>query len=146
MGYRSDVLLGIAFPNTDAMIAFASAQRVTGDEHTANAIKRYGVTHMSADWGEGVVMWAYFGGVKWYEDFPDVAAHRHLIDAANEEDYSTIMIEIGEETSDTRYEVEPRYEVEHRDKSDGGMLYECFDLVREIKRPATSQPLFGETE
>lgn len=140
MGYRSDVLLGIAFPNTDAMIAFASAQRVTGDEHTANAIKRYGVTHMSADWGEGVVMWAYFDSVKWYDDYPEVAAHTRLLRKANEEDYSTIMIELGEEAGDIKYEVD------HRDKSDGGMLYECFGLVREITRPAIVQPLNGETE
>lgn len=140
MGYRSDVLLGIAFPSTDAMIAFASAQRVTGDEHTAEAIKRYGVTHMSADWGEGVVMWAYFDSVKWYGDFPEVKAHRRLISAAYAEEYSTITIELGEEAGDIKYEVD------HRDKSDGGMLLECFDLVREITRPATVQPLFGEKE
>ena len=140
MGYRSDVLLGIAFPSTDAMIAFASAQRVTGDEYTAEAIKRYGVTHMSAEWGEGVVMWAYFGGVKWYGDYPSVKAHRRLISAAYEEEYSTIVIELGEEAGDIKYEVD------HRDKSDGGMLYECFDLVREITRPAIVQPLFGEKE
>lgn len=140
MGYRSNVLLGIAFPNTDAMIAFASAQRVTGDEHTANAIKRYGVTYMSTDWGEGVVMWACFENVKWYPDYPEVAAHTRLLQKAIEEEYSTITIEVGEETSDTKYEVE------HRDKSNGGMLFECFDLVRKIERPAIVQPLFGETE
>jgi hypothetical protein len=140
MGYRSDVLLGIAFPNTDAMIAFASAQRVTGDEHTANAIKRYGVTHMSADWGEGVVMWTYFEYVKWYTDYPEIKAHELILEAAREAEYSTIFTEVGEEYADVKYEVE------HRDKSDGGMLYDCFNLVREIDRPKISKPLFGETE
>jgi len=134
MGYRSDVVLGIAFPNTDAMIAFASSQRITGDEYINTAIKRYGVTHMSAEWGEGVVLWTYFEYVKWYTDYPEIKAHELILEAAREAEYSTIFY------------ADVKYEVEHRDKSDGGMLYDCFNLVREITRPAIVQPLFGEKE
>ena len=140
MGYHSDIVLGIAFPDTQTMLAFAASQRVTGNQHVIEAIKRYGVTHMSAEWGQGVVLWVRLAWVKWRPNDPETQAHELLLEAAREAEYSTIFIEVGEEYADVKYEVE------HRDKSDGGMLLDCFDLVREIMCPKISKPLFGETK
>lgn len=135
MGYRSDVALGVAFPNTEALISFVSAQRITGDKHMQEAIKEYKVTHMSSGWGEGVVLWTFFVGVKWYSDYPDVRAHQMIIANATTLEYSTVEIEIGEEVNDAKFEVD------YRDKSDGGMLYECFNVRREIEEPDTSEDI-----
>lgn len=135
MGYRSDVVLGVAFPNTEALISFVSAQRITGDKHMQEAIKEYKITHMSSGWGEGVVLWASFVGVKWYPDFEDVKAHEQIIDNATTLDYSTVKIEIGEDLDDVKCEVD------YKDKSDGGMLYECFNIRREIEQPNTSEDI-----
>ena len=135
MGYRSDVALGIAFPNSEALIAFASAQRVTGDKYMQEALKEYRVTHMSSAWEGGVVLWASFEQVKWYSDYSDVKAHERIIDNAATLDYSTVKIEVGEDLDDVKFEVD------YRDKSDGGMLYECFNLRREIEQPNTSEDI-----
>lgn len=135
MGYRSDVVLGIAFPNTEALVSFVSAQRITGDRHMQEALKEYVVTRMCAAWKEGVVMWASFEQVKWYPDYPDVQAHEQILANARLLEYSTLQTEIGEETNDIKWEVD------HRDKSDGGMLYECFNIRREIEQPNTSEDI-----
>ena len=135
MGYRSDVVLGVAFPNTEALVSFVSAQRITGDTNMQEAIKEYKVTHMSSGWGEGVVLWASFVGVKWYSDYSDVKAHQMIIANATTLEYSTVEIEIGEEINDVKFEVD------YRDKSDGGMLYECFNIRREIEQPDTSEDI-----
>ena len=135
MGYRSDVALGIAFPNSEALIAFASAQRVTGDKYMQEALKEYRVTHMSSGFGEGVVLWAKFEGVKWYSDYEDVKAHQRIMENARLLEYSTVEIEIGEEINDVRFEVN------QGEKSDEGMLYECFSVSRQITQPNTSEDI-----
>lgn len=137
MGYRSDVALGIAFPNAEALIAFVSAQRITGDKYMQEALTEYQVTHMCSAWSGGVVMWAHFEGVEWYPDFEHVQAHKRIIENASLLEYSTVEAEIGEEMDDTRWEVD------HKDKSDAGMLYECFDIHRVINKPNTSEELFS---
>lgn len=135
MGYRSDVALGIAFPNSEALIAFASAQRVTGDKYMQEALKEYRVTHMSSGFGEGVVLWAKFEDVKWYSDYASVQAHENIIANAELLDYSTIHVELGEEIDDIKYEVN------HGEKSDEGILYECFSVSRQITQPNTSEDI-----
>ena len=135
MGYRSDVALGIAFPNSEALIAFASAQRVTGDKYMQEAITDYRITHMCSAWEGGVVLWVKFEDVKWYQDYEDVKAHQRIMENARLLEYSTVEIEIGEEINDVRFEVN------QGEKSDEGMLYECFSVSRQIMQPNTSEDI-----
>lgn len=85
MGYRLDVTLGISFLSHEALIAFASAQRATGNEQIREALKEYCITHHA----DGCIMWAKFEGVKWYPDYADVIAHNKLLTDAGEAGYAT---------------------------------------------------------
>jgi hypothetical protein len=135
MGYRSDVALGIAFPNKAALITFVSAQRITGDNHMQEAIKQYRVTHMSCGFGEGVVLWVSYEDAEWDPLYEYVRAHEQIIANAKLLDYSTIFVEIGEEINDIKFEVD------HKDKSDGEVLYECFNISRRVIQPNTSEDI-----
>jgi len=135
MGYRSDVALGIAFPNNAALVSFLTAQKLTGTKEMQEAIKQFGVTHMSAAYKEYVVLWVYEEQVKWYPDYPEVMAYNQIIQNAKDLDYSTIEIEIGEETNDIKFEV---YQGE---KSDSACLYDVFGIQREIVRPESCQDI-----
>jgi hypothetical protein len=135
MGYRSDVALGIAFPNNAALVSFLTAQKLTGTKEMQEAIKQFGVTHMSAAYKEHVVLWVYEEQVKWYPDYPEVMAYNQIIQNAKDLDYSTIEIEIGEETNDIKFEV---YQGE---KSDSACLYDVFGIQREIVRPESWQDI-----
>jgi hypothetical protein len=135
MGYRSDVALGIAFPNNAALVSFLTAQKLTGTKEMQEAIKQFGVTHMSAAYKEYVVLWVYEEQVKWYPDYPEVMAYNQIIQNAKDLDYSTIEIEIGEETNDIKFEV---YQGE---KSDSACLYDVFGIQREIVRPESWQDI-----
>lgn len=135
MGYRSDVALGIAFPNKAALTAFASAQLVTGTKEMQEAIKQFGVTHMSGGYGEHVVLWVSIDDVKWYPEYPRVAAFNQIMQNAKDLEYPTIEIEIGEDIDDIKFEVDDG------EKADGGVLYECFNVRREIIQPDTSEDI-----
>ena len=135
MGYRSDVALGIAFPNNAALVSFLTAQKLTGTREMQEAIKQFGVTHMSAGYKEHLVLWVSMEDVKWYPDYPEVMAYNQIIQNAKDLDYSTIEIEIGEETNDIKFEV---YQGE---KSDSACLYDVFGIQREIVRPESCQDI-----
>jgi hypothetical protein len=135
MGYRSDVALGIAFPNNAALVSFLTAQKLTGTREMQEAIKQFGVTHMSAGYKEHLVLWVSMEDVKWYPDYPEVMAYNQIIQNAKDLDYSTIEIEIGEETNDIKFEV---YQGE---KSDSACLYDVFGIQREIVRPESWQDI-----
>lgn len=135
MGYRSDVALGIAFPNSEALIAFASAQRVTGDKYMQKALKEYRVTHMPSAALGGVVLWASFEDVKWYSEYQGVQSNEQILANAKLLDYSTIFIEIGEELDDLKYEVD------EGSKSDVGILYDCLGISRRLIQPDTSEDI-----
>jgi hypothetical protein len=135
MGYRSDVALGIAFPNNAALVSFLTAQKLTGTKEMQEAIKQFGVTHMSAAYKEYVVLWVYEEQVKWYPDYPEVMAYNQIMQNAKDLEYSTIEIEIGEETNDIKFEVN------HGEKSDCACLYDSFDIRREINRPESWQDI-----
>ena len=135
MGYRSDVALGIAFPNKAALTAFASAQLVTGTKEMQEAIKQFGVTHMSAGYGEHLVLWVSMEDVKWYSDYPDVAAFNQIMQNAKDLEYPTIEIEIGEDIDDIKFEVTDG------DKADASCLYETLGVSRRITQPDTSEDI-----
>jgi len=135
MGYRSDVALGIAFPNKAALTAFASAQLVTGTKEMQEAIKQFGVTHMSAGYGEHLVLWVSMEDVKWYSDYPGVTAFNQIMQNAKDLEYPTIEIEIGEDIDDIKFEVTDG------DKADASCLYETLGVSRRITQPDTSEDI-----
>ena len=129
MGYRSDVVLGIAFPNNAALVSFIAAQKLTGTKEMQRELENFGVTHMSAAYKEHVVLWTYGEDVKWYPDYPEVMACNQIMQNAKDMGYSTIEIGIGEETNDIKFEVHDGT------KSDSACLYDVFGIRREIVRP-----------
>jgi hypothetical protein len=131
MGYRSDIALGISFPSHDALIAFASAQRITGDERTREALKEYFITHHR----DGCVLWAQFESVKWYPDDPDVMAHNKLLTAANDAGYRTFTAEIGEAVGDIKWEVR------WADTYSSDAIYELFGIERKLITPEQGKKL-----
>jgi len=135
MGYRSDVALGIAFPNKAALTAFASAQLVTGTMEMQEAIKQFGVTHMSAGYKEHLVLWVSMEDVKWYSDYPSVTAFNQIMQNARDLEYPTIEIEIGEDIGDVKFEVTDG------DKADASCLYDALGVSRRITQPDTSEDI-----
>ena len=135
MGYRSDVALGIAFPNKAALTAFASAQLLTGTKEMQEAIKQYRVTHMSAGYGENVVLWVSMEDVKWYPEYSGVTAFNQIMQNARDLEYSTIEIEIGEDVDDIKFEVTDG------DKADASCLYDALGISRRITQPDTSEDI-----
>lgn len=131
MGYRSDIVLGISFPSHDALIAFASAQRITGDERTREALKEYFITHHR----DGCVLWAQFESVKWCLDDPDVMAHNKLLTAAGNDGYTTFIAGIGEDFADTRWEVS------WADTYSSAAIYELFGVERKLITPEQGKKL-----
>jgi len=135
MGYRSDVALGIAFPNKAALTAFASAQLVTGTMGMQEAIKQFGVTHMSGGYGEHLVLWVSMEDVKWYSDYPSVTAFNQIMQNARDLEYPTVEIEIGEDIGDVKFEVGDG------DKADVSCLYDALGVSRRIIQPDTSEDI-----
>lgn len=135
MGYRSDVALGIAFPNKAALTAFASAQLVTGTKEMQEAIRQFGVTHMSAGYKEHLVLWVSMEDVKWYSDYPGVTAFNQIMQNARDLEYPTIEIEIGEDIDDVKFAVTDG------DKADVSCLYETLGVSRRITQPDTSEDI-----
>jgi len=102
MGYLSDVCYGIVFPDEEALAAFAAKVRLTGTEHHKAALEELHV--MQYKW-EGntpsaVLLYGVFRDVKWYEDYPDVAAHISIKDMAIKDNRHTKYVVIGEELQD----------------------------------------------
>jgi hypothetical protein len=73
--------------------------------------------------------------VKWYPVYPEVMAYNRIIQNAKDLDYSTIEIEIGEETNDIKFEVHAG------EKSDSACLYDVFGIQREMIRPESWQDI-----
>ena len=132
MGYRSDVVLGIAFPNTAALISFVSAQRINSKyPDVMEVLKDYVVTNADG-YSSHVVLWARYADVKWNAVYNIIKINDDILACAKDAEYSTIYIEVGEEYNDTKLEVS------HGDKSDGGCLYDMFGIIREVRTPNDS--------
>lgn len=102
MGYRSDVAIGMAFPDREALVAFLTAVRLD-NTIPAEELARYEVT----DAGEvGVLLHAYFLGVKWYDSYRDVQCHTNMLCTAAESGAGTAFVRIGEEDDDVEVEID----------------------------------------
>jgi hypothetical protein len=96
MGYRSDVAIGIAFPNREAMIGFLTSIKLKGDVIQPEELAHYKASQDT----DTVILHARFSDVKWYDSYPDVQCHHRLINTAQAEDFATAFICIGEESND----------------------------------------------
>ena len=102
MGYRSDVLIAVAFEDAehrDAVWAIYCMDRRVGRHNLAAEWRRY-------DDGKFPVLWYAADSVKWYDNFDDVAGIEHIFEVArafSEEqgkEFAAINYRIGEETDD----------------------------------------------
>lgn len=102
MGYRSDVTIGMSFKDKGSLTAFLSYVRL-GDMMPPEELAHYKVI----DAGEvGVLLYASFLDVKWYDNFPDVKCHNNLLGMAKESGAGTAFIRVGEEYNDIQYEID----------------------------------------
>ena len=128
MGYRSDVLIAVAFSNKEhrdeVWAVYCMDQRVK-DHALAGAWK-------NSDGGEYPVLYYEGDYVKWYENYEDVQGIEHMIEVASNFaqerglHYASIMLRVGEEMTD----------IEHNNRqTDGDMedfLYKLCDVERTI--------------
>ena len=128
MGYRSDVLIAVAFSNKEhrdeVWAVYCMDQRVK-DNNLAEAWQTY-------DEGEYPVLWYEQDHVKWYESYDDVQGIEHMIEVASNFaqerglHYASIMLRVGEEMTD----------IEHNNRQTNGdmedFLYKLCDIERTI--------------
>ena len=128
MGYRSDVLIAVAFStkeHRDEVWAVYCMDPRVKEHNLAGAWKNH-------DGGEYPVLWYQEDDVKWYESFDDVQGVTHLIDVASDFaqerglHYASIMLRIGEEMTDIE-NVE-----RHADGNMMSFLWQLCDVERTI--------------
>lgn len=124
MGYRSDVAIGIGFPNKDAMIAFLSGVKLKGDIIPMEDLAHYKVAYNT----EMVLLVARFTDVKWYESALDVKCHHDLLGEAGEAGFGTAFIRIGEEYNDITVELDGGTDQEFD-------MWGYFNVSREVVAP-----------
>lgn len=102
MGYRSDVLIAVAFENAehrDAVWAIYCMDRRVGENNLAAEWRRY-------DDGKFPVLWYEAEDVKWYDIFDYVTGIEHILEVARAfaeeqgKEFAAINYRIGEETDD----------------------------------------------
>lgn len=123
MGYRSDVIIAVAFKDTahrDEVWAVYCMDPRVQKHNLAGAWKNY-------DKGDYPVLWYEDTGVKWYDNYDDVRGIEHMIDVASSfaqergHHYGSVYYRIGEEMTDI--------ESEERSAAPGGsMMSMLFDL------------------
>lgn len=96
MSYRSDVGLCLSARGRQALEE-KIAELAPEDENTA-IIKSLFENPRACE--DGCAAW-FWGGVKWYEDYADVAFTENFIKALEEEDYLFLLI--GESDDDTEH-------------------------------------------
>jgi len=130
MGYYSDVAVGVGLPSREAATAFLTTARLS-NTISPEDLQEYRITVASDTM---VVLHAYFEGVKWYDDYPDVKCHHELLGMAGEQGYGTAFIRIGEEYNDIAVEI------------DGGTdhefdMWDFFGVHREVVSPRDGTPI-----
>jgi len=136
MGYRSDVALGMGFPNAESLKVFLSSVKLHASV-PYDVLETYTIRDIGG-WGldkttHGVLMFTRFYDVKWYEGYPEVEAHKRLLRSAHDFGASTAFIRIGEDSDDIVMEFE--------DEHIGFGMYELFGIRRELETPAEGQKL-----
>lgn len=112
MGYRSDVLIAVAFKDKeqrDEVWAVYCMDPRVQKHNLAEAWNEYNE-------GEYPVLWYEADHVKWYESYEDVSGIEHLIDVASdfaqerEHEFAAVNYRVGEDLNDietTEREADP---------------------------------------
>jgi hypothetical protein len=99
MGYRSDVAIGMAFPNRATAREFVLKMQACQPEDVRQALAEYSVVSGASE-QEPVLFLAHFENVKWYPSYPDVIAHDGLRSLAEEAGATIRFVRVGEELGD----------------------------------------------
>lgn len=122
MGYRSDVIIAVAFKDNahrDEVWAVYCMDPRVQKHNLAGAWKNY-------DKGDYPVLWYHAEHVKWYDNYEDVQGIEHLIDVASNfarergHPYGALHYRVGEEITDI--------ETIERQADGSEMLSMLFDL------------------
>jgi hypothetical protein len=102
MGYYSDVAIGMAFANREAVTAFLAEVRLN------NTISPEDLAHYSITEIVDVMTLLHtnFESVKWYDNYDDVKCHHALLGAAADRGAGTAFVRIGEEYNDITVEID----------------------------------------
>ena len=131
MGYRSDVLIAVAFKDKaqrDEVLAVYAMHPLVQKHNLTEEWTRY-------DKGDYPVLWYSAECVKWYEGYEDVQGIEHLIDMASDfamergHPFAAINYRLGEELDDIDI-------TERESDSDVDMLSFLFDMCG-IRRELT---------
>lgn len=142
MGYRSDVGLGIIFPDENKLNEFCQKVMAFQPETVRLALEEYcrPFSHIA----EGLII-ASFEDVKWYPSYDIVQGHETLQILAREHGAATAFVRVGEELTDTEREIlEPinSSEMEIGELSAlMDVLYENFYLTVRADYPMSGKPL-----
>lgn len=121
MGYRSDVAYAIQFNSADERATFRDVMLHKNDTHITQAIEEV------SDYRDGfkdVYIVFKINDVKWYDSYPDVQAHRQLMEQACELfDASYRFIAIGEDGAETY----------NADGPNEDNLYDMIQAVHELR-------------
>lgn len=132
MGYRSDVAVGIQFPTRDDLIGFCTFMRMNSNKHVMELLEEFSEVIGRDD--DHVIMYTV-DSVKWYDSYPEVQAMEFVLKMAQERDYATVFMRVGENYDDI--------EVEWHEPDAGkhSCLYDLFDISRNILFPSNVKPL-----
>ena len=127
MGYRSDVVNAIAFPNKDKLLSFLTECRLDG-VIDKEELDHYEVKVWSYNEGFVYVLHAEFTDVKWYDTFDAVKQHTAMRELADSKSFPTCFLRIGEETDDLEQIVNCEFDV------DGSFEFYWWEYGYEIDR------------
>jgi predicted nuclease of restriction endonuclease-like RecB superfamily len=99
MGYRSDVAYAIQFKDADERATFRDVMLHKNDQHITQALEE--TEDFRNGYKDKYIVFK-INNVKWYDSYPDVKAHRQLMEQACELfEASYRFIAIGEDGAET---------------------------------------------
>lgn len=129
MGYYSDVAIGMAFANREAVTAFLAEVRLK-NTISSKDLAHYSITEIV---DVMTLLHANFESVKWYDNYDDVKCHHALLGAAADRGAGTAFVRIGEEYNDITVEI------------DGGKndynLWDFYGVQRNLGAPPPGTPI-----
>lgn len=131
MGYRSDVLIAVAFKNKEQRDEVWAVYAMDPRVQKHNLTEQW----KTYDEGDYPVLWFKDEGLKWYADYEDVTGVEHLIDVASDfadergHPFAAINYRIGEELNDVET-------TEREDDPDGDIMSFLFHMCG-IRRELT---------
>lgn len=105
MGYRSDVAIGMAFANREAVTAFLAEVRLK-NTISSEDLAHYSITEVD---DKMTLLHTRFEWVKWYDTYPDVKCHLDMLHMARESGAGTALVRLGENDDDIEQDIDNGY-------------------------------------